>query len=210
MLKKSTHKALLVHNVKKVATTFDKLLSYYEVQVPRNLYAHKAFVALEMQLNSMLVKTRLVPYQHMTEDLCFYDLVKINGQSVRNTHHVLGLYDVLSVPAQFHNYIYSRDSRVINYPHYVRQFFKEYWAHTANFNSNKVWLLSNFVKSDVTAEAIVFDYPNALLYMAPFTRFTKMYYESTGMPGKGTKHEWLNYTHTVFKLKLFEFASYYK
>jgi hypothetical protein len=137
VLKKSTNKALLAHNTKKAATTFDKLFNYYEVKVARNMYAHKAFIALEMQLNSMLIKTRLAPYQHMTEDLCFYDLVRINGKSVRNSHHVLGLYDTLSVPVQFHN-VHSKNGRIINYPHYVRQFFKEYWAHTNNVSSTKV------------------------------------------------------------------------
>jgi len=125
-VRKSAVKALEVHNDKKATTTFDKLFNYYEVQVPRNMYAHKAFVALEMQLNSMLVKARLAPYQHMTEDLCFYDLVRINGQSARSAHHILNLYDVLSVPTQFHNYITARSNRIVNYPHYVRQFFKEY------------------------------------------------------------------------------------
>jgi hypothetical protein len=210
VLKKTTVQALAVHNVKKSATSFDKLINYYDVQVPRTRYAHKAFIALEMQLNSMLIKTRLAPYQYMVEDLCFYELVRINGQPARNVHHVLGLYDLLAVSVQFHNYINVRNNRIVNYPHYVRQFFKEYWAHTANANTSKVWLLSNFVKSDVTSEAVVFDYPNILLYMAPFARFTKMYYENTNLPAKGTKHEWLNYTHTVFKLKLFEFASYYR
>ena len=210
VLKKAAVHALEARNVKKSATSFDKLINYYEVQVPRTRYAHKAFIALEMQLNSMLIKTRLAPYQHMVEDLCFYELVRINGQSARSVHHVLSLYDSLSVSVQFHNYVNVRNNRIVNYPHYVRQFFKEYWAHTANVNTSKVWLLSNFVKSDVTSEAVIFDYPNILLYMAPFARFTKMYYENTNLPAKGTKHEWLNYTHTVFKLKLFEFASYYR
>jgi hypothetical protein len=210
VLKKVTTQALEVHYVKKSATSFDKLINYYEVQVPRTRYAHKAFIALEMQLNSMLIKTRLAPYQHMVEDLCFYELVRINDQPARNVHHVLGLYDSLSVSVQFHNYSNVRNNRIVNYPHYVRQFFKEYWAHTANANTSKVWLLSNFVKSDVTSEAVIFDYPNILLYTAPFARFTKMYYENINLPAKGTKHEWLNYTHTVFKLKLFEFASYYR
>lgn len=113
-------------NVKKSATTFDKLFAYYRVSIPRAMYAHKAFVALEMQLSSMLLKTQLVPYQHMVEALCFYDLVRINGVPARNAHYVLSLYDSLSIPAQLHSYMNLRNNRIVSYPHYVRQFFKQY------------------------------------------------------------------------------------
>ena len=209
-LKDVITKSLTTPNVKKAASTFDKVMKYYEVKIPRTLYAHKAFVALEMQLSTLRVKAKLVPYQHMAESLCFYELVRINGQPAKNLHHVLNLYDTVSIPATLHNYIHLRDNRFLNYPHYVRQFFKEYWNHLSNFATGKVWMLNNFIKSDVTSEVVVFDYPNPLLYMAPFARFTKMYYENSTLPSKGPKSEWLNYTQTVFKLKLFEFASYYK
>ena len=173
------------------------------------MYAHKAFVLLEMQLNVSLVRAKLVPYLFLVRDLCFYRLVYLNQQVAKNPYQVLSLYDSMSLPVYLHNYMYYRQYRIQYYPSNIGKFFKNYWMHFTNYTNNKVWLLANFVASDVTSEAIVFEYPNIALYMGPFRRFTKLYYRNQPYAPTG-KYKHLNHTHSVLKLKLFEYASFYR
>lgn len=194
---------------KQALSLYDKVFYYYTLQMPLTMYAHKAFILLEMQLNATLVRAKLVPYLFMVRDLCFYRLVHLNTSISKNPHQVVSIYDSVSLPIYLHNYMYYRQYRIQYYPQNVGTFFKNYWAHFTNYTNNKVWLLSNFVTSEVTAEAVIFDYPNILLYMGPFKRFTKLYYKNHPYAPTG-KHRHLNYTHTVLKLKLFEYASFYR
>lgn len=188
---------------------YDKVFYYYKLQTPINMYAHKAFILLEMQLNASLIRAKLVPYLFMARDFCFYRLVKVNELIARNPHQVVGLYDTINVPIYLYNYMYYRQYRVQYYPANITRFFKHYWSHFTNYASNKVWLLTNFVTSDITATAIIFEFPNIGLYMGPFRRFTKLYYRNQPYAPTG-KHKHLNFSHTVLKLKLFEYASFYR
>ena len=190
-------------------SVYDKVFYYYTLQTPLTLYAHKAFILLEMQLNATLVRAKLTPYLFMVRDLCFYRLVQVNNLVVKNPHQVVSLYDSVSVPVYLHNYMYYRQYRIQYYPQQIGFFFKKYWAHFTNYTNNKVWLLSNFITSDITAEAIIFDYPNITLYMGPFQRFTKLYYKNHPYAPTG-KYQHLNHTHTILKLKLFEYAAFYR
>lgn len=190
-------------------TLYDKVFYYYTVQTPMTMYAHKAFILLEMQLNATLVRTKLVPYLFMVKDLCFYRLVQVNQETARNPHQVISLYDVVNLPVYLHNYMYYRQYRIQYYPKNIGLFFKKYWAHFTNYTNNKVWLLSNFITSDITAEAVIFEYPNIILYMGPFKRFTKLYYKNHPYAPQG-QHLYLNHTHTIVKLKLFEYAAFYR
>lgn len=201
--------AKVTSNTKQPLSVYDKVFYYYTLQTPLTMYAHKAFILLEMQLNATLVRAKLVPYLFMVRDLCFYRLVQINNSIVKNPHQVVSLYDSVSLPVYLHNYMYYRQYRIQYYPQNIGLFFKKYWAHFTNYTNNKVWLLSNFITSDVTAEAVVFEYPNITLYMGPFKRFTKLYYKNHPYAPTG-KQRHLNYTHTVLKLKLFEYAAFYR
>lgn len=191
-------------------TTYDKLFYYYTVKTPMSLYAHKCFILLEMQLNASLVRMKLVPYLFQVEDLCFYRIVHLNGISVNSPYHILSLYDTVSIPVSLYNYMYYRNYRVQHYPRLLAKFFKQYWMQFTNYNQNKIWLLSNFLISNITAEAIIFDYPNIISYMAPFRRFTNLYYRNQPYTDTTQGGIELAYTHTIIKLKLFTYASFYK
>jgi len=115
-----------VSNKKLPLTTYDKVFYYYTMQTPLTMYAHKAFILLEMQLNATLVRAKLVPYLFMVRDLCFYRLVQINAQIAKNPHQVVSLYDSVSIPVYLHNYMYYRQYRIQYYPQNVGVFFKKY------------------------------------------------------------------------------------
>jgi ribosomal protein S4 len=107
-------------------TTYDKVFYYYTVNMPMPIYAHKAFMLLEMQLNASLVRMKLVPYIFLVSDLCFYRLININNKIVNSPFHVLSLYDLVSIPVPLYNYMYYRQYRIQKYPQQLAQFFKQY------------------------------------------------------------------------------------
>lgn len=111
---------------KRSLTTYDKVFYYYTLQTPLNMYAHKAFILLEMQLNATLVRAKLVPYLFMVRDLCFYRLVMLNGAVAKNPHQVVSLYDAVQIPVYLHNYMYYRQYRIQYYPKNIGLFFKNY------------------------------------------------------------------------------------
>src|SRR5690348_1699405 len=94
--------------LKQSLSIYDKVFYYYTLQTPLTMYAHKAFILLEMQLNATLVRAKLVPYLFMVRDLCFYRLVNINKAVAKNPHQVISLYDSVSLPVYLHNYMYYR------------------------------------------------------------------------------------------------------
>lgn len=196
-------------NQKRSISIYDKVFYYYTLQTPLAMNAHKAFSYFEMQLNATLTRAKLVPYLFMVHALCFYRLVYVNQVVAINQHQSLTIYDSVSLPVFLHNYFYYRQYRIQYSPHDINLFLKNYWSHFTNYTNNKVWILSNFIKSDVTAEAIIFDYPNIMLYMGPFKRFTKIYYRNHPYAPTGSFSS-LNYTHTTLKLKLFEYAAFYR
>jgi hypothetical protein len=72
-----------------------------------------------------------------------------------------------------------------------------------------MWLLSNSVTSRVSSQVLIFDRPNLLLYMAPFRRFSKLYYRAQPERMRDEEAD-LMYTYTVFKLKLFSYIVFYR
>jgi hypothetical protein len=111
---------------KQPLTLYDKVFYYYTLQTPLTMYAHKAFILLEMQLNATLVRAKLVPYLFLVRDLCFYRLVQINTQVAKNPYQVISLYDSVSIPVYLHNYMYYRQYRIQYYPQNIGSFFKQY------------------------------------------------------------------------------------
>lgn len=172
-------------------------------------YTHKVFLLLEMQLNAVLTRTKLIPYFYMASDLCFYSLVSVNHVKTNDPYYVISLYDSLQIPTFLYHYMYYRQYRTQVYPRAVRKFFKHYWVHFVNYTHNKIWLLSNYLVSSFLAEVVVFDYPNLLMYMSPFRRFTKLYYRSHPYTNRDTIQS-SAYTNSILKLKLFTYASFYK
>lgn len=108
------------------------------MQTPLTMYAHKAFILLEMQLNATIVRAKLVPYLFMVRDLCFYRIVQLNLQVAKNPHQVVSLYDFISIPVYLHNYMYYRQYRIQYYPKLIRAFFRNYWASFTNYANNKI------------------------------------------------------------------------
>lgn len=114
-------------NIKKQPlTVYDKVFYYYTLQTPLTMYAHKAFILLEMQLNATLVRAKLVPYLFLVRDLCFYRLVQLNTTVAKNPYQVVSLYDSVSVPVYLHNYMYYRQYRIQYYSRQISSFFKKY------------------------------------------------------------------------------------
>lgn len=91
-----------------------------------SLYAHKAFILLEMQLNASLVRMKLVPYLFLSHELCFYRIVRLNNEIINSPYHILSVYDTVSIPVALHNYMYYRQYRVQHYPRQLANFFKHY------------------------------------------------------------------------------------
>ena len=105
---------------------YDKVFYYYLLQMPLNMYAHKTFLLLEMQLNIMLVRSKLAPYLFMVRDLCFYRLVQLNQVVAKDPYQILSLYDSLMIPTYLHNYMHYRHYRIQYYPTNINHFFKKY------------------------------------------------------------------------------------
>ena len=91
-----------------------------------SLYAHKAFIILEMQLNASLVRMRLVPYLFLVNELCFYRIIRVNNTIINSPYYILSLYDNVTLPVALHNYMYYRNYRVQFYPKLLAKFFKQY------------------------------------------------------------------------------------
>lgn len=101
-------------------------------------YTHKVFMLLEMQLNSLLTRTKLIPYFYMAADLCFYSLVLVNKVQINDPYHVVSLYDGIQIPVFLYHYMFYRQYRVHVYPKRVRNFFKHYWRQFVNYAHNKI------------------------------------------------------------------------
>lgn len=91
-----------------------------------SLYAHKAFIIIEMQLNASLVRMRLVPYLFLVNELCFYRIIRVNNAMISSPYYILSLYDNVNLPVALHNYMYYRNYRVQFYPKLLAKFFKQY------------------------------------------------------------------------------------
>lgn len=203
-------------------TTYDKVFYYYNFNIPISLYAQKVFILLEIQVNASLIRIKLVPYSYIVNELCFYRVIHINKQFISSPFYLLSLYDTVAIPINLHNYLYYRHYRIQKYPKQLAIFFKEYWSHFTSFNQNKIWLLNNYLLSSITAQAFIFDYPNIILYIHVFKRFTSLYYKNRAYPllensldNKSKKYlkdksHNLEGTYDVIKLKLFTYASFYK
>lgn len=201
--------------IKKVPLSFsDKIFYYYQTQIQIPIYAHKAFILLEIQLNSLIARAKLVPYFFIVLDLCFYRIIKVNTEIMTSPFYVTALFDSIVLPVYLYNYIYFRQYRVQRYPLRLALYFKSSITMFSNSN-NRIWLLSNYITSSISAETIIFEYPSMLLYISPFQRFSTLYYRNqpTKLFGFDVEQEtvsWIIYSHTILKIKLFTYLSFYK
>jgi len=187
----------------------DKLFYYYNIKTSISLFTHKAFILFETQLNTLLIKTKIIPYLHIAADLCYYRIVFINNETISNSHYIVGIYDLIQIPYFLHQQFFYKQFQMFLIPKYLRTFFKYYWKVIADYSTNKVWIINNYITSNFTAQVILFEYPNINLYQAPFRRFTKIYYQ----PHPFSSNAKLKYTANTFhliKLKLFEYSQFYR
>ena len=198
-----------VFNYKQRVNLQDKLFYYYNIKTSLSLFTRKTFILFEIQLNTILVKFKIIPFLHIAAELCYYRLVFINDNAISNSHHIVGLYDMIHIPYFIYQQFYYKQFQILLLPRYLRKFFKYYWKAMADYSSNKIWLLNNYITSVLTAQAILFEYPNINLYQAPFRRFTKLYIQGHPFPAE-SKIKYTANTYHLVKLKLFEYAQFYK
>jgi hypothetical protein len=84
----------------------DKIVRFYKLQNSVVLYAYKTFLILELQINTLLVRTKLAPFLFLAHDLCYYLLVKINHKISKNPYQLVSLYDTISIPLSLYNIMY--------------------------------------------------------------------------------------------------------
>jgi len=193
---------------KQKINAYDQLFRYYNVKIPIPISLHKIFILIEMQVNAAITRAKLMPYIFIVHDLCKLGIVHVNGKIIANQFHLLQLWDVLSIPIPLYNRVNYRLQRKQNYPRLIAKVFKRYWKHIANFNQNRLWILSNSLTNMITAESTIFDYPNLLLYTGIFRRFTRLHYEVRPYPAN-KKFRYLSETNSLLKLKTLSYLGFY-
>ena len=110
---------------------------YFNVKIPLSHYTHKAFILLEMQINTILQRTRLVPYYFIAGDLCFYRIVIINNEIIKSPYTIVSLYDVITIPLGLYTKFYTRQFRLQKYPVKLTSFLQNYWLSTQHYYEKK-------------------------------------------------------------------------
>ena len=87
---------------------FDKITRFYQLHQATTLYAYKAFIVLELQVNTLLIRTKIIPFLFLARDLCYYMLVRVNDNIITNPYTVLGLYDTIAIPLYLYRLMYCR------------------------------------------------------------------------------------------------------
>lgn len=188
----------------------EKIFYYYHNKISLSYYTHKAFIILEMQLGVILQRTRLIPYFFIARDLCFYRTVFVNYCVNNSPFTIIMLYDIVSIPVALYHKFNFRYNRLQYFPIKLAFFFKNYWSALLNYRNNKVWILSAFISSFITAETIIFDYPNLILYSAPFLRFTKLYSRTQPLTQNWKQWQFITYSQASLKIRLFDYVAFYK
>jgi hypothetical protein len=93
---------------------------------------------MELQLNSVLLRSQLVPFFFLVSDLCFYRLVFVNQKIVSDPHLILSLYDSVQLPLFLHQVMRYRQNRFYFYPRFLQKFFKLFWGQFADYNLDKI------------------------------------------------------------------------
>lgn len=193
---------------KKKLNNFSKFFFYLSIKALVSVQAYKLFILMELQLNIVLSKAQLVPFFFLVTDLCFYRLVFVNQVIITNPHYILSLYDAVQLPLFVYHIMNYRQNRFYFYPWFLKYFFKVYWGQFIDYNKDKIWLLSNYLLNVSTGELLVHNYPTLFFYMAPFRRFTKLYYKAH--PERLRREDaGLSYSYSIFKLHLFNYANFY-
>lgn len=102
------HQQLLMPFKKKGINYLDKIIRFYKLHYNTTMYTYKAFLVMELQINTLLARTKLIPFLFLAQDLCYYNLVKVNNNIKKNPYTLVTLYNTLSIPVAFYNLMYCR------------------------------------------------------------------------------------------------------
>lgn len=188
--------------------SYNQLIRYYNVKLPIPISMHKMFLLMESQLNAAITRAKLVPYIFIVADLCRIGVIHVNGKLVTNQFQIINIWDTISLPVKLYNRFNYRLLRHQYYAPEINKFFKSHWSHYANFDTNKLWIISNILTNSVTAESIIFDYPNLLIYTGVFRRFTRIHYEARPYIAEGEQSN-LGHTNSLLKLKTLSYLTFY-
>jgi hypothetical protein len=187
----------------------DKLFAFIKFQTKASFFAYRAFMVIEIQLNIVVLKSKLVPYFALVPYLCFNHLIEVNEQTISNPYFLIKPFDYISVPYD----IYMRiqwQYRTAFMPRLIASFFSTYIIKFSKININQVWLLLNYVHLPTCAASLIYDYPSVHLYIAPFRRFTKLYLANTPYISDHYNNSQLYNVYGLLNLKLFEYTLFYR
>lgn len=111
---------------KKRISVYERLFFLYSIKLGLPIFVQRAFILLEMQLNSFLLRVKLVPYFFMVKDLCFYRLILVNNVAISDPFFIVSLFDIVQLPLFLYHYIQYRNSRYRSLPKIFRQVFFYY------------------------------------------------------------------------------------
>ena len=196
---------------KKKINIIDKLTYLYKIDFKASLYTYKIFAIIEIQVNSVLLRLKIIPYLFIVPYLCFYYLIQVNSKFITNPFFILTLFDFVQVPLVLYKRLNFYVTSAGQYQSLLtNKFLRKYWQNYINFQIPYVWLLNNCLHSSVCASVLIYTYPQISLYMAPFRRFTQLYlYNSPAILTSRSNKKYLHNAYGVLKLKLFEYVSFY-
>src|SRR6266576_1534686 len=92
---------------KRRVNTYTRIIRFMESkELPS--FTYKAFLLVELQVNTNLIRAKLIPYLFIARELCVYRLVTVNNKSISNPRSLLALYDCLAIPRELYLKAYSR------------------------------------------------------------------------------------------------------
>jgi hypothetical protein len=187
----------------------DKIIRFYRLQHQVVQYVYKAYLLIELQINAVLVRYKIVPFLFLTHDLCYYGLVSVNNKVRSNPYSLISIFDQISIPLAIYQLMYSRQYLLLKAPWLLLKFLRVYWGYLTLFLQNKMWLLTNAITSPSLATVLLYELPNVYLYLAPFQQFTRLYYKIGVFQSSRRNRSADVRLHRAFKLRLFEYSIFF-
>lgn len=183
-----------------------------------------------MQVNSLLVRAKLVPILAIVPALCFYRLIFTKQKVIRRADYVVSVNETLFIPLFLYGAFSASLVQISFFPAYLSMLVTGFVKITEVNVFSKVWILSNFYILPELAAVTVFAYPNIVYYEKPFKKFTKIFFKQnptiaikTYKIAKRSPDKKILYrkpvfrhrplfhyaTYTLVKLRLFDYVSFY-
>jgi hypothetical protein len=107
-------------------TVLDKIFFFYNFNHNFSLLAVKIFTYMELLLFSILTSAQLIKYVYLIKILCFYRLVFVNQQPVKNAFVNISLFDTVMVYNKIHYYFYYQQLQHHYFASTLVNYFKIY------------------------------------------------------------------------------------